>query len=134
MDLLVDEASRPVELGDAGGEPPPEAEMPGLPGDLVAVPETPSGDPGHGSFSRACGGRDVSLDIPCQVEARLDGCGDERFDGDSGHGHGLAGDVTRLARLIFADLAVAGSSTGRARPVAHERLRNTRGGHSPSIQ
>ena len=87
LDHLVDETLRSIELDDLGREALPNPEVHGLERDSFAEfkeARCPSAD---SPFTSRRGCFDVSVDIPCEVEADFDGSQDPRLYDDRGHFH-----------------------------------------------
>jgi hypothetical protein len=78
--LLIDEALRTLVLAHAGGQAPPEAEMPGLEGDTIAEREPAGSRPVHHTLAGRGHGRRVDPDVQARVENTLrwrgDACGE----------------------------------------------------------
>src|SRR5689334_3084350 len=86
-DHLISKMPRPVEHRDLRGEPLPDAEMPGAPGDGLAEIDQAAGDPGDGRLVTPGHRGLVQIDGAGEIEDSLDGgvdVGDEFQDGHRG--------------------------------------------------
>jgi hypothetical protein len=88
--LLVAEAPRPVVRGDAHRQPPPDAEVPRFPRDLVAGAEQAGGRAGDDALTALRRRAQVDVDAARDVEAARGRRCHERLDADHRHGASFA--------------------------------------------
>ena len=108
--LLVDEAARPVPLGDRAGHRPRDAEMAGAPRDELAQPDQPSRHPADGVLVGTLERPQVGVDRHREVERRVWVDRHQRLGVEANHRRSVP-------ELQLGDTGASSASASSARPV-----------------